>query len=137
MRKEVEGLEYEADAGTESCDFTRSHRAVPDQRAARGDRGVADRYPAVLNALQPVDAADQRALAGPARAEHRGGLPGAKRQVDAVQDCQRSEGFEDRLDGDAGILCLVGHDIAPKLPKRGRRLVACRTAQAMIRTNRK
>src|SRR5690606_2960795 len=81
MRVEVELLEDHADLGTELGPI---HRPVGDVHAVDDDR-------ALLDQLEPVDATDERALAGAAGSADHYHFASLNVQVDVLQDVQLAE----------------------------------------------
>ena len=77
---QVEALEHHAD-----------FRAQPRDLARGGDADAIDHDLAAVDLLQPIDAAKQRALAGPARTANDHDLACLDAQVDIVQHVQRAE----------------------------------------------
>ena len=85
MREQIVALEHDADVGAERPQVAR----IVVERVA-GDRDVA-----LADLLQPVDAAEHRALARAAAADQRHDLARLDRQRDPFQDLERAEALVD------------------------------------------
>ena len=90
MREQVEGLEHHTDLSSDDIDV---FGIVIDGHAI-------DDHAAPLEALEPVDAADQRRLAGARWPADHDPLARAHRQVDVLEHLMSPVGFAQFLDAD-------------------------------------
>src|SRR5687768_15338133 len=90
MWKEVERLEDDADLLADPIDV----------ESGRGQRLTVHDHLAAIHRLEPIDAAQERGLAGPRRSDHDDDLRAIDRHRDALEDVQRPERLVDVADLD-------------------------------------
>src|SRR6478735_5471225 len=136
VREQVEVLEDHADVHALSEDVSFSELVQGVARAAETDDVAVDRDVAAVHLLELVDAAQQRALPGPRRAQHHGHLAVIDREIDAVEHLVLSVALADVVHHDHRMIDDIERTparvVARSIDDRGHGATACADVAAVF-----